>query len=376
MNRNFALDGMRGYAALMVTLYHAILMLNLDIIPHVLHTKFSSVGGIYNKTLKVFLLVFNGETAVCLFFILSGFVLFNSLLKQVETPQQLISLSFFIKRITRIYLPLIVCLISFYTIFLILHQFFPTIYGTLGKTALLQNCLLYKITFHGATWTLQVELLAIFFILIAFYGYKKGGSKILVYLTLASIILYDNNFLRINFCQINAWIFYFFLGFICSIFPTAQFEKIIREIGWKIPLIIAIFMRGFINHSSITGILIQALCLAFLLIYLKAGMNSNFCRFLSLPFSAYLGKISYSFYLWNVIFLNLFTPLNGFPLVANHPLEFGLLFGVIVSLVTLPAAHFSEKYIEQLSIKLGKMLSNWAVSLYATRNYSKSLFAP
>jgi peptidoglycan/LPS O-acetylase OafA/YrhL len=99
------------------------------------------------------------------------------------------------------------------------------------------------------------------------------------------------------------------------------------------------------------------LSIAALILHLSNDPNSKFSAFLKLPFSQYLGKISFSFYLWNVIALNLFIPLARVPSIAQHPLEFGLLIGFVTFLLTLPMAHYSEQFIEQPAIRLGKMLS-------------------
>ena len=77
--RNNALDGVRGYAALAVGIYHSILCLhNSNAVEQFLKTPLHDNPNLYHFVTKLLLVIFNGETAVILFFILSGAVLFAS----------------------------------------------------------------------------------------------------------------------------------------------------------------------------------------------------------------------------------------------------------------------------------------------------------
>ncbi|KTD51869.1 O-acetyltransferase [Legionella quinlivanii] len=355
--RNKLLDGLRGYAALAVLVFHSILMLSNYIVTDVLYTPIYQIKENYYKITKFFLLLFNGHTAVNIFFVLSGMVLFTTLLKSKRG--QLPIITFSLRRIIRIYLPLIPCLSAFYLVFNCLHYFLPTIYPHIKFHPFVQNCFLYKITLHGASWTLQSEIWAIPLILFTFYGYKKWGTKIVLILTSLSILIIDNDF-KINFHAANTWVYYFYLGFCCAIFPE-QLKNGIKKIGWFLPLFTLVFVRGFFIHSSITANLLQGFSIAILILYLSSDPEDKFSSFLKLPFSQYLGKISFSLYLWNVMVLNLFLPLARFTFVQLHPLEFGILIAVCVFIVTLPLAHFSEKFIEQPAIRLGKNLSNFII---------------
>lgn len=356
--RNKHLDGLRGYAALAVLVFHSILMLDNYIVTDVLYTPIYQIKETYFKLTRFFLLIFNGHTAVNIFFVLSGMVLFNALL-QTKT-KQLAIITFSLRRVIRIYLPLIPCLAVFYLLFNCLHYFLPTIYPHIKFHPFIQNCLLYKITLHGASWTLRSEILAIPFILFTFYGYKKYGAKLVLIVTSLSILIIDND-VKINFYTANTWLYYFYLGFCCAIFPKTLNHSV-KKIGWFLPLFTLIFIRGFFIHSSITANLLQGFSIAILILYLTGNPEDKFSSFLTLPFSQYLGKISFSLYLWNVMVLNLWLPVGRFAVVQHHPLEFGLLIAVFVFIITLPLAHLSEQFIEQPTIKLGKHVSDCIIS--------------
>jgi peptidoglycan/LPS O-acetylase OafA/YrhL len=351
--RNQSLDGLRGYAALSVLIFHSILMLNNYLVTDVLFVPIYQIKENYYKITKFFLLVFNGHIAVHIFFVLSGMVLFNSLLKTKE--KQLLFITFSLRRIIRIYLPLIPCLAVFYLLFNCLHYFFPTFYSHIKFHPFIQNCLLYKITMHGASWTLQSEIWVIPIILLTYYLYNKFSVKILLILTSLSILSLDNDF-NINLYSANTWLYFFYLGFWCAILPK-ELKYIMKKIGWFLPLFTIIFASGFFLRSSITLNLLEGFSMVILLLYLSSDPIDRFSSFLKLPVSQYLGKISFSLYLWNVMVLNLFMPMARFTFVKEHPLEFGLIIAIFTFIITLPLAHFSEKYLEQSAIKLGRIIS-------------------
>ena len=91
----------------------------------------------------------NGQTAVVIFFILSGAVLFDSLRREQGSPL-VISTKFLVRRFFRIYPPLFVCLLACWIAF-----YFT---GTpRSANQLFQNLVLYDFPINGATWTLNVE---------------------------------------------------------------------------------------------------------------------------------------------------------------------------------------------------------------------------
>jgi peptidoglycan/LPS O-acetylase OafA/YrhL len=82
-------------------------------------------------------------------------------------------------------------------------------------------------------------------------------------------------------------------------------------------------------------------------------------RLLENRVSQYLGRVSYSYYLFNVpvLFFLWFTPpLSGFQQGAN-PLLCGLAVGLASVLPTLALAHLAQAYCEQPCINLGRKIS-------------------
>ena len=114
-SRNTQLDGLRGFAAVTVAIYHSMLGLDFSQIERVLQPTFWRMrdAGAYDVVSKGIYTVLNGETAVLIFFVLSGTVLFRSLLDQSAEPPLPLALKFGLKRVLRIYPALIVCLVGY-----------------------------------------------------------------------------------------------------------------------------------------------------------------------------------------------------------------------------------------------------------------------
>jgi peptidoglycan/LPS O-acetylase OafA/YrhL len=76
--------------------------------------------------------------------------------------------------------------------------------------------------------------------------------------------------------------------------------------------------------------------------------------------SVFFGKISYSFYLWNVLFINLLTGFReALPawLVNNYALS-GILLAIPIVLITIPLSQMVYGRIELPGIKMGKTVSD------------------
>lgn len=360
LKRNLALDGLRGYAALAVVIYHSILYFDPTLINRILYQPIHLISGSYDIAAKIILALFNGETAVILFFILSGAVLFESL--NTQHPQNLLSTitKFSIRRIIRIYPALIFCLILFFATFKLLNFFWPAIYHTFADKLFWENALLYDTSMHGASWTLKIEILAIPFILLGFYAHKLLGIAGLLLFLVYSVFAIKHREFVFNLFTLHACLFYFAFGLLIPTKTARQFFSMFRKNDWLPLLLMLLFIRHVLPHKSALATLLQG-GFAFLLVGIVYHRRSlSFNTFLETPFSTYLGKISYSFYLLNVIFLDMICQLLRLhPLAGTHYLEFGLLAGLFITLLTIPLAHFSEKYIERPSVKVGRILSEF-----------------
>lgn len=367
-----SLDGIRGYAAIFVTIYHAILYFNVTTVEKVLYVPIQNVDGWYDKMSKLFLILFNGETAVVLFFILSGVVLFESLHKNEHMGVFLNSVIFAIKRIIRIYPTLIVCLIFFFLVMSTLSYFYPSEFAEFTFKQLYENVLLYKISMHGASWTIQVEVVAVPFIIISFYLSRYFGAIALVLFFVYSIFIVDNPIMFPHLpvsTPITACLLYFAIGFLI---PTALGKNVFQIIGskgWYLIIILFLIIRHISPHSSMSSLILQMVLGGLFIGFVYYGDDNRLNLFLKNRVSLYLGKVSYSFYLFNVVFLNIFCKilLTLYPQSTNHYLEFGIVASILTIITTIPISHLSEKYLERSSIKFGNLIGKKIANRFSTR---------
>lgn len=357
-SRLSALDGLRGYAALIVVFFHSILEVKPTLIDEILKKPVYTLNNIYDVFTKISLILFNGHAAVALFFVLSGAVLMRSLQKNHETGIIKLVLKFSTQRFFRIYPALIACLISVYWISNHLYQAFPTIFHDhFSIHQFWQNFFLFDTKIHGASWTLQVEMIAIPFVFLTFFLLKRDRYFwIFLILTLLysivfavyqpiGLICFVLGFAlispRVNhfFSSLNSVSVVFFL--ICTLaikhfFPQEE-TFVIKGIRWFLQGVFVFGLVGFVYHNH----------------------RGLFIKCLNHPISQYLGRISYSLYLFNVVGLHALIAVTQhyFPeWCANDPLIAGFCLGVALSLITIPVAHLAYEYIEKPGIKLGKWL--------------------
>lgn len=365
MHKRFlALDGIRGFAALIVLAYHSILVYDSTLIQRVLNLPIQYIPLAQEKLIKITLVFFNGQAAVTIFFILSGLVLSVALRKSILHHPVLLSIEFALKRIARIYPTLIVSLTIFWATFVLLHQLNPNFFSAQGPRNLVYNALLLKTVINGATWTLQIEILAIPFILFCFFIQKKFGVKALLLILLYLLLSLDNAFLQIPI--IPTILYQNFPAFICGFLIASEsaeqfFILIVKDSRLFMLALLGLVIVPLISHSlSFSSLLIQLFFASIVLSGIYYRQFTPLLKMLESRPSVYLGKISYSFYLNNVIFLYIFQPIFAvyFP-TKDHPLEFGLLTAAICAVFGIVLSHITQKYVEQPSIKFGKVITNF-----------------
>ncbi|MBV9750423.1 MAG: hypothetical protein JO157_16580, partial [Acetobacteraceae bacterium] len=103
--------------------------------------------------------------------------------------------------------------------------------------------------------------------------------------------------------------------------------------------------------------LLQAALVTVAVGWVAAAPGGAARRLLEAPSSRFLGRISYSLYLWNVPVFGIMLALVGSQLANAHPLQIGLAVGAAATAVTIPLANLSERWLEQPCIALGRALT-------------------
>jgi peptidoglycan/LPS O-acetylase OafA/YrhL len=354
--RNPQLDGLRAFAALAVATFHSILELDSSQIQRILPGDLWSIPGLYGKIDKVVLAIVNGQTAVVLFFVLSGAVLFGTLGRLSEGPLAG-SADFTIRRLFRIYPTLFVCLVLFALVVIAMG-------GSPSAGQFWRNALLIDNPIQGESWTLQAEILAIPFILVSFYLGRIAGPAGIIAAYLATWLLFRTPWLEPYLGHQRTYALCFALGFLIPSPAGAGVAARFPSRAWPLVLFTLIAARhlipgriGPVGTDPLTmGLLFaSAGLLVTLLYYRRAG---GLGAFLQHPLATGLGRMSYSFYLYNVIFIRILSSilLRHTP-ARDHPLEYGLLLSAAVVALTIPVAWFSERYVERPSVSLGRRVA-------------------
>ena len=223
---------------------------------------------------------------------------------------------------------------------------------------LIKNLILYDNPINGATWTLNAEAIGTFFILAGYFAYRRLGLSGLL-LVLVLVVTAGRHLPPKD-------LFYFFrwsaLPFaIGMLIPTRAGRDLLLAIPvWLIWIaaLVAVFGRHITDAHGSTTENVSIACAGLVvaaLFYNKAG---ELGRILATRPLVFLGTISYSLYLFNVVFVIVATKLIG-----TRPTLFGAISeGLIIIALTIPIALASYHWIERPMINLGRRLLGWRSS--------------
>ena len=353
-----ALDGLRGYAAILVTFYHAILHLEPALIARVLSPAIDKIDKPDLWT-KLVLMLLNGSTAVLLFYVLSGAVLCQSLLKAPLSPLSLVL--FIARRILRLFPALFFCMLVMWSLSQVYNFFGTQQFPHITLLGAIKNALLLDTRIHGPSTSIQIEALATPFILLFAFIYQRYSIFAVILLFSLAIIAIQEPFLVFFLPNMHASVLVFFTGMLVVLPEAKIFFSTITTTKLIFVLIGAFLFRHLVHIQSLPGLIAQVMLLGALLGFIRhASQLTGLHYFLENKFSQFLGRISYSYYLLNipVLFVIWFTP-GLLPKVSwSHPVLGGFITGSIAVLVTLPFAHLLNKYCEIFFINLGKRVTN------------------
>ena len=351
-----ALDGLRGYAALVVVPYHTITGLRPDLIPFLVGTPLLKMGAADPWLTKLCLTILNGESAVMLFFVLSGFVLTRSIVHDLGRHTAIKAcLAFAVRRILRIFPSLAACLIVTFVVINAAQSLIPGSGASYSFGQLSANLALIDTRLNGATWTLQIEMLAIPVLLAAGLLIWRCGVAGAIAALVVALIVTRSSPLHMDTLFLRHFLLYFIAGALAWALAVRRPEAGRHFVPWW--AILAALMT--VNQIGLSPTLENYVRIA-LAGWLVAVLATSASRVLQHPFSAFLGKISYSFYLWNVLFLNLLFSFRDIfpPWLAQYQALFGILLAIPVIVATAPLASLVYKHVELPGIALGKKLSD------------------
>lgn len=347
-----ALDGLRGWAALSVVIYHAILapMVFNRNVGEFLHQDIYSFDfkDLITRCVVAF---FNGELAVIYFFILSGALLVRSLEIDSKRNGFFSSCLFFLpKRFFRIYPALFFTIALMFFSLAAMNLLAPEIFKHQDFESALKNIALIQTSYHGASWTLKAEVLAAPFILLYFMIKGKGKISLLTSSVLFAYSLYIFQYPtpEQTMSLFNLWFVYFCAGFLCWELTKTKFIKLIAKSYVIIILIIStMLVRQLTSMNSYNMLYIQVVLCCLVVSALFVTDSGSLFRFLTSRLSIFLGEISYSLYLINVLFMNLFMDvMNYFNFNTHNYLTYGAILFVLTIIPSIPLSIWMEKNIE------------------------------
>ncbi|MDP1801223.1 MAG: acyltransferase [Bacteroidota bacterium] len=368
------LEGLRGIAALIVVFHHLVLLFYPAL----------NYGNSFNTTINTIAvsplnIFYNGDFAVCLFFVLSGYVLSY---KYILTNDPHILAGYAIKRYFRL-MPLIA--ISVIVIFLFnrlncfhtqklnddlhLGDWLTTMFnGDPSLVAMLKN-IFYGIFLFGdnsynpVVWSMGIEFIGSMLLFGFLLFNHKLKPKWILFVIVLLLALYLKRYYYISFL----------LGYALCYFDQKELFRV-RSIILKFILLLAGIMCASYpadwqhwNTSIYAFMTFEGLDLfsfyhvfgsGILLMLITQHQASK--QFFSLKPVLFLGKISFPMYLFHLIVLILVTPhvFSWFILTFNYNVCVLICIAICLPLILL-VSYFSEIIIDKPALKLANKIEAW-----------------
>ncbi len=296
---------------------------------------------------------------VLFFFILSGFVLTNSLHQGPQATAGRASARFFLARFLRIYPAVVATILIFWGVYAFTgFSFDPSIYTA---RSLLLNFALLRTNIDGAMWTLQVEFLALPLIFLAFLLQSRLGLWATSLLVLAlTALAFSGWWVRlIPSPSRTGWLYTFLFG-VMAYHLGRRIVPALRQRMATIVLVVSVlifFLIGLLIRKQWETIG-TTLAGAAIVAVLAFGPTLPATALLRARPIRFLGRVSYSLYLLHPLTLPIIAKPQalfggwverGVPAIL---ISLGLWFVTVV--VILPLAWFMYRMVEVPFIRLGK----------------------
>jgi peptidoglycan/LPS O-acetylase OafA/YrhL len=370
-------EPIRGLAALTVVLMHSFYVLDPE-----------NSGSFARFAIPAMKFVCNGFAAVTIFFLLSGVVL-GMALDRYEGTLTAKWRQFLILRAFRIY-PMVWVVTGCICLFLLLlpppiapHEaatdwFNRNYQEPLSWYRAAQNALLINVSLNPVAWTLMVELaMALIFPLMHLVARRRSklvDASVLVVLVTLAVFAYDlralapDNLVYVLFCELVLLHAYkFYLGLILATYASrALLLPLLSKpaVYFALALIVVISARQVLPSLGVhvqLAILAESLAAAALLMPFCRQERLIDARLLAQPGVRWLGKVSYSFYVWHFFVLYALTHalLASVPTewIESHALAFSCALAVTTIFVTSVLSHLSFDLVEARYMTLGRQVA-------------------
>lgn len=361
------LESLRGVAAMAVAIGHCFYL----IVP----------VGTQALLTKLLLVAANGRAAVSLFFVLSGLVL-GLTLRKADKSQTGFSLRSFassfgiftVRRLFRICPAMIVggLLMTAYLLWVYqpppgllespwfrLQDYFTKWAGHFTVAEWLRCMTLVETDLNPVTWTLRIEILCSLLLpplhAISKHLSARGRLGLLASLVTVAVLSPDRGWAEM--------VFMFYLGYLLPEIGPRCGPWLKSHPKGNVALLTFATAVGLASKHAWgvlfkPGVLMEGFAATCLLIVLLEGPELRIFRVLDKPFTLFLGRVSYSFYLLHPLALFLVAQWTysrvSQPELIAHSMLFSLLWCPLSLLLTLPAAWALHRWVELPGIRLGK----------------------
>ncbi|MBJ9828675.1 acyltransferase [Citrobacter freundii] len=367
------LDGLRGILCMLVLIEHCINIYK----PDIRFTDLDGVAGLIRRVINFTPLnvIYNGDMAVYIFFVLSGFVLSLSFNK---TKNHEVILSGVIKRYPRIMLPVAGSMIFMYVAMQLTDNFIGKAFDAQWSEFLVQT--LYRVPFTHTVltnyplWSMSYELFGslLVFSLLAIFG--KNKYRIIFYFLVMIYFFVSLNQAHQDLYEYSTYYALFVFGVImCDITKCGSFRinPTIRFIIFLIGLLLATTplprvgvgqyigaysYLSFFDHFTYMQVSITTGSIGSMLLFASIIDSRLAISLLSTRIVKFLGKISFPLYLNHatVIYVIGFIIQQRYGDVSAS--EF-MIATALTALISILVAYVFERYVDMPSIKVSHKLS-------------------
>jgi peptidoglycan/LPS O-acetylase OafA/YrhL len=320
--RNLALDGVRGLAALSVALGHCLLIVAGMEVWSKTAFDFPAMPAqeIAGRLLH---LLFPGNGAVMVFFVLSGYVLWGSFARKQSTVAD--SPDYIVARLFRL-LPLVMVTTLLYWLVT-----FPS------PGELIANMILLSTSMNKVLWSLQVEMIGSMVIFIAWLAARNDPIKLFIALCFVAA--------AVPFFRGNQFVVYlpaFLLGALIHHVPARIWQSRALLVAALLVLLLPSIVFSYRGVTRLLEILAAAAIVGCVAAQRPPLLESAPIKFLR--------AVSYPFYLTHPLgmagALNFIGPLPG----MNFLFQFGV-YALVSLLISLPVAWLLHVAVEMPALR-------------------------
>ncbi len=364
------LEALRGIAALAVAAFHSWYAPWLDPTgrAHQFLAADASDGLLPRLARYAGRIIANGDGAVVIFFVLSGFVLAGSL---ERGPSQLAPAGrrFLIARLFRIYPAIAATVIMFAIAFWLTGK---QLMGAdnFSPAKLVSNILLLEVSIDPVMWSLQVEVLAIPLLFAAYFLFRRWGTPAIATLSALLIGLSFSGAWQNAIPGVHQFgtIFAFMLGVMAYVLTPPllkTWSPRMAQIALAAMAVAFFATRPLVGFTSNWSVILEAGFGAAIVALLAFTTTNKQNALLDSSLTRFYGTISYSFYLVHPLTL---LVLWSEPALLGRPIAAGVPEGIVAvllfigsTLAVTPLAWAMQRFVERPGIAAGRSVAKAAV---------------